>query len=268
MKPSDFSCIASEYEKTSLVQNSASDELFELLAIGETEYVMDLGCGTGHITKTIREITGGKVVGIDSADGMIREAHQNYGHLGIDFEVRPAHHLEYFEQFDVVFCNSTFQWFKPPEPALRSCYQALRKNGRIGIQAPARNVYSPNFIEAVGKVSADTSTKETFEQFESPWFFCETPEEYASVFTEAGFEIVSSKIEKITTTYTPEEVFGIFDSGAAAGYLNQAYYKLPLTQEYIENFRSIVRSSFIEQANKDGKVELTFFRIYLIAKKS
>lgn len=267
MKPSDFSRIASDYEKTSLVQNSASDELFELLAIGETEDVMDLGCGTGHISKKIREKTKGQVTGIDTAEGMIREANQKYRQLGINFEVRPAQQLEYSEQFDVIFCNSSFQWFKPPEPVLRSCYQALRRNGRMGIQAPARKVYSPNFNKAVERVSADADTKDIFSQYEEPWFFCDTPEEYTSVFSDVGFDIINSRIDKVTTSYTTDEVFSVFESGAAAGYLDQAYYTVPITQEYIDKFRSIVRNSFENQANSKGKVTLTFFRIYLIARK-
>lgn len=249
------------------MQKSASDELFELLSIQENEDVLDLGCGTGHISKNIREITNGRVVGIDAAEGMISEANNNYGHIGINFELRPADHLEYVEQFDVIFCNSSFQWFKPPEQVLRSCYQALRKNGRMGIQAPARKIYSPNFIEAVRNVGTDASTKETFDQFESPWFFCETAKEYANVFIKAGFEIVSARIDKTTTSYTPDEVFDIFDSGAAAGYLNQAYYSVPVTPEYTRTFNRIIKYSFNEQASEKGEVDLTFFRIYLVAKK-
>ncbi len=268
MKTSDFSQIASKYEKTSLVQNSASDELFNLLGIKETDDVLDLGCGTGHLTKRIREITKGNVVGIDSSEGMIEEAARNYENLGISFEMRLAENLGYTEGFDIIFCNSTFQWFNPPGPALENCYRALRKGGKMSIQSPARKVYSQNFIEAIETVRKDYRTGDTFAHFKEPWFFSETPGEYSAVFESVGFEVISSRIDKVTTSYSPDEVFGVFDSGAAAGYLNQAYYKLSLTQEYIENFRSIVRSSFIEQANEDGEVELTFFRIYLIAKKS
>jgi SAM-dependent methyltransferase len=87
MKPSDFSQIAGKYEKTSLVQNSASDELFYLLGIKESDDVLDLGCGTGHLTKRIREMTKGNVVGIDSSQGMIEEARRNYGNLGISLKL-------------------------------------------------------------------------------------------------------------------------------------------------------------------------------------
>ncbi|MDY6911013.1 MAG: methyltransferase domain-containing protein [Chloroflexota bacterium] len=267
MKPNDFLKISANYEKDSLVQKSASDELFDLLDIKEANNVLDLGCGTGHLTKAIREITTGKVVGIDGAEGMIEEAERNYKHLDISFEARPAADLRYPELFDVIFCNSAFQWFNPPDPALRSCFAALWNGGRMGIQAPATKMYSPNFIQAVGNVKAAPETSKTLAHFKEPWFFRETAEEYQSLFESLGFEVAHSRIDRIATSHTPDEVFKVFDSGAAAGYLNQSYYSIPISETYIESFREIVRKSFIAQANSEGKVDLVFFRIYLLARK-
>ena len=267
MKPSDFSQIASKYEKTSLVQNSASDELFDLLGIKETDDVLDLGCGTGHLTRRIRETTKGTVVGIDLSEGMIEEATRNYGDLDISFEVRAAENLYYTEEFDIIFCNSTFQWFNPPEPALQNCYRALRKGGKMGIQSPARNIYSPNFIEAIEVVRNDSRTGNTFSHFKEPWFFDETPEEYSAVFESTGFEVTLSRIDKVITPYTTAEAIGIFHSGASIGYLNQSYYDIPITDEYVETFKRIVKDSFTSQSDSEGNVSLVFFRIYLTARK-
>lgn len=74
MQKIGFSKIASKYEELSLVQKSAGDMLIALLEITKDDDVLDIVCGTGHLTKKIREITKGMVVGIDSSEGMIREA--------------------------------------------------------------------------------------------------------------------------------------------------------------------------------------------------
>ncbi len=118
--------------------------------------------------------------------------------------------MDYEEYFDVIFCNSSFQWFRDPEKAIENCYRALRKGGRIGIQAPAKKVYCPNFIEVIEMVKKDRRTRETFSHFKEPWFFLETADEYRSLFEKQGFKFVFSKIEMITTKHTPEEVFKIF----------------------------------------------------------
>ena len=263
----NFSEIAVKYEKDSLVQKPASDQLFDLLQIKETDDVLDIGCGTGNLTKRIVDKTRGRVVGIDASERMIEEAKRNYSHLGIRFEVFPVEHMPYIDSFDVIFCNSTFQWFKNPKPALKSCYRALRQNGRVGIQAPARNIYSPNFIEAVENVRVDLRLMEQFTSFQAPWLFLETPEEYKMLFERAGFEVLHSRIDRVVSSHTPEEVLTIFDSGASAGYLNPAFYRLPIAGDYADTFREVVRESFERQANVNNQVDLVFFRIYLLARK-
>jgi trans-aconitate methyltransferase len=260
-----FSKISQNYEQTAVVQRSASDILLDILDIKETDDVLDLGCGPGHLTKRIREISKRRVVGVDAAEGMISKAKESSGLDSIEFQTCAAEDLEFKGEFDAIFCNSAFQWFKPPEPVIKNCFQALRESGRMGIQAPAKRIYSPNFIKAVEKVQGDTRTRYMFSHFHSPWFFLETSNEYESLFRSLGFNVVYSQIDKVVSSHTPEEAYRIFDSGASVGYLNQKHYEIPLTDEYIRNFRRIVRDAFEKQANRMGNVELTFYRIYLVA---
>lgn len=264
----NFSDISARYENHSVVQKSASEQLFDLARIEESDDVLDIGCGTGNLTRRIVEKTTGRVAGIDASEGMIEEAIRRCSHLGVRFNVCPVERMTHENCFDVILCNSAFQWFKNPEPALKACYQALKRNGRMAIQAPARKVYSPNFIEAVERAGSDPRLKRQFESFETPWFFLETPEEYRALFQNAGFEVPFSKIERVVSLHTPEEVYRIFDSGAAAGYLNPEFYRLPIRDDYAEAFRETVREAFEDQAESDGRVDLIFFRIYLLATKS
>jgi len=259
-----FSSISRKYEELSLLQKSAGEILLAMLEIRNDD-VLDLGCGTGSLTRKIRKLTRGKVVGVDLSAGMIEEARRRSG-ADIIFEVKSAEELDYENCFDVIFCNSAFQWFREPEKAIENCLKALKPGGRIGIQAPAKEVYCPNFIEAVERVKRDERTKSVFKHFKSPWFFLETAEEYRKLFEKFGFMVVFSKIECVKTKHTPEEVFGIFSSGAIAGYLNQEFYTVELTEDYINAFKEIARQAFREQA-VDGVVELKFYRVFLIAAK-
>ncbi len=267
MSAFNFSEIAARYEKDSLVQKPAAEILLGLLAIGEREDILDLGCGTGQLTKRLREMTSGKVAGVDASEGMIREALGKSEGLAIGYEIRRGEELEYRDAFDVIFCNSAFQWFKNPEPVLSNCHRALRRGGRIGIQAPARAVYCPNFIQAMEEVARDPRTRATFASFRSPWFFLETAEEYAGLFEGAGFNVVFSRIEAVKTLHPPDEILKIFESGAAAGYFNQERYDVPIDGGYVEKAREIISSAFSNQANEAGVVELIFNRIYLVATK-
>ena len=78
---SNFSEISKKYEKDSVVQKSASEILFDLLEIQPKDDVLGLGCGTGHISRLIRNKTRGKVVGVDPSDGMIEKAEEKFSSL-------------------------------------------------------------------------------------------------------------------------------------------------------------------------------------------
>ncbi|MBT1074970.1 class I SAM-dependent methyltransferase [Geobacter grbiciae] len=260
----DFDRIAQRYERDSLVQKSAAERLFAILAIGGNEDVLDLGCGVGNLTRKIRGMTTGGVAGVDPAAGMVREAWAGNAGLDIALEVMAAEELAFAGEFDVIFCNSAFQWFTGPAMALNGCRRALRPGGRIGIQAPARSAYSPNFVAAIDDVATDPRTRETFATFHSPWFFLESVDDYRRLFEAAGFTVPFVTISEEKSYHHPQEVITIFESGAAAGYLNPGCYDAPLSEAYRAAFREIVRAAFTRQSREDGLVELVFNRVYLV----
>jgi trans-aconitate methyltransferase len=263
----DFSMIATDYEAYSSVQKSAAEVLLKILEIGDLDDVLDVGCGTGHLTRKIRELTKGQVTGIDPSDGMIQEAVKQIGNADITFERKSAEEIAYRERFDVIICNSSLQWFQDPPKAIKNCFAALRKGGRMGVQAPAKKIYSPNFIQAVEKIKENPRTKEIFGRFKEPWFFLETVSEYKDLFEKAGLNVVFSRLESVKTGHTPEEVFNIFSSGAMAGYLNPAFYDVDMGKDYIQAFEETIKEAFVQQVGYGGKVELIFHRIFLMAIK-
>ena len=264
----DFSSIARIYEKYAKVQSKAAEFLLELLELKGSEDILDLGCGSGKLTRKLRSLTTGKVIGVDPSEGMIREAQEKSKGLDIIFKIAFSENIDFKEEFDIIFCNSAFQWFSDPKKALKNIYRALRSGGKIGIQAPAKKVYSPNFVKAVEDAVKNPYIENIFSHFRSPWFFLESEEEYSSLFKEVGFRILYSKIITIMTKYTPDQVFNIFLSGAQAGYLNQNYYDIELPEDYPKLFLHFIRGAFEKQSNKDGIIPLKFHRVFLVAEKS
>lgn len=262
-----FTEIAARYERDSIIQKSAAEKLISLLQIGGDDAVLDLGCGAGNLTRKLRELTSGPVVGIDPAAAMIETARAGAAGQEILFLLGGAEELPFTDTFDVVFCNSAFQWFSKPADALAVCHRALRPGGRMGIQAPAKTAYCPNFIEAVAEVARDPMTAATYAGFRSPWLFLEAVDDYRELFGESGFTVPFAVIEEQVTTYSPEEVMTVFESGAAAGYLNRDNYTTRFDEEYCGLFRETVARAFRSQAGPDGRVPLIFNRVYLVAVK-
>lgn len=262
----DFTAIAPSYRQTATVQQSASERLLAMLALSRADDVLDLGCGTGHITQAIRALTDGRVAGLDPSEGMIAEARRN-AEEAIEFHTGPVETLHMPGSFDAIFCNSAFQWFRDPRRALANCLAALRPGGRMALQAPARADYCPNFTRATDALRHDSRTAETYSRFRSPWFFLETAQDYAALFTQAGFDVLSAEIEEVAQRCTPAKALEVFNSGAAAGYLNPACYDVPFPPDYPAAARDVIARDLHAQAGADGLLDLNFYRIYLLARK-
>src|SRR5438067_12225299 len=100
----------------------------ELLAPRPGEAVLDLGCGTGHLTATIAA-AGAAVLGVDSSAEMIAEARRNYPALA--FEVGDARKLTDRDRFDAVFSNAALHWVREAEAVVEGVGRALKPGGRF-----------------------------------------------------------------------------------------------------------------------------------------
>jgi trans-aconitate 2-methyltransferase len=263
---SDFSSIARIYRQTATAQKSAAERLFWMLRVERTDDVLDLGCGTGHLAQEVRVLTDGRVAGIDLSPEMIAMARAAAPDT-IEFFTGGAETLDMPGQFDAIICNSAFQWFTDGPRALANCYAALRPGGRMAMQAPARHDYCPQFVRAVGTLAADPRTSETWSHFRTPWTFFESGEEYGRLFAAAGFSVVAAEMEELREHTPPERALEMFESGAAAGYLNPDCYDVPLTPEYADAARELILGDFRAQAAAGGLVELLFFRVYVLARR-
>ena len=59
----------------------------------------------------------------------------------------------------------------------------------------------------------------------------------------------------------------MFESGAAAAYLNPGCYDIDLPEDYLDVAREIILAEFRAQAGAGGLVKLTFHRVYVLARK-
>lgn len=106
--------------------------LARMLTEGMT--VLDVGCGTGAITRGIAEAVGprGYVVGVDYSEALIAEARRAHASVnGLHFEVADAAMLPYDGEFDVATASRLLVWLPDPAAALASMKAAVRTGGRV-----------------------------------------------------------------------------------------------------------------------------------------
>lgn len=166
----------------SFVWEHATD-LIELLAPKCDERILDLGCGTGHLTAQIAE-SGAAVVGLDASVDMVRQASQNYPE--IRFEVQDARSLPFVSEFDAVFSNAVLHWIRPPEAAIESMWRVLKSGGRLVAEFGGRGNIAA-ILKAVNE-SLDTLESGNAAARRADFYFPKVGE-YTSLLERFGFEV-------------------------------------------------------------------------------
>jgi trans-aconitate methyltransferase len=123
-------------------------DLIELLAPKPGESILDLGCGTGHLTAKIGA-AGADVTGLDASPDMIGQARQNFPQL--KFLLQNAASMHYEAEFDAVFSNAALHWMPNAAEVAAAMARALRPGGRLVAEFGGKGNIG-RILEAIEKV--------------------------------------------------------------------------------------------------------------------
>jgi len=104
------------------------ESVLELLDVKAGETILDLGCGTGHLTSEIKKL-GADVTGIDASAEMVEKAQKLFP--DVDFRVANAANFHFNKAFDAVFSNAVLHWIKQADDAIKCVYDSLKHGGRF-----------------------------------------------------------------------------------------------------------------------------------------
>jgi SAM-dependent methyltransferase len=112
------------------------EPFFAAAAIGATDRVLDIGCGTGKTTRdAARAATAGSVVGVDLSSAMLTVARQRAADEGLNnvrFDQLDAQiHPFESEAFDVAIGRTSVTFFGDRVAGLANIGRALRPGGRL-----------------------------------------------------------------------------------------------------------------------------------------
>lgn len=170
------------------------------------EWVLDLACGTGSVTRLVAPSVGraGRIFGYDvNADMLatVRSAAWNYPAIGRCQGI--AERLGFPEhRFDLVVCQFGLMLFADRHAALCEIQRVMRKTGRFVLRV-WQGLERHLFYQTLHAVSLRRLGKSGVQQV----FFLGDADELHHLLREAGFEQVEIEPVSITARFPDPEVF-------------------------------------------------------------
>ncbi|MCG6134656.1 MAG: methyltransferase domain-containing protein [Nostoc sp. LLA-1] len=125
-----------QYERFQAERSRPFYDLVDLIQHQENLRVIDLGSGTGKLTKYLHDtLAARETIGIDASENMLQKARQYEGD-GLRFELGKIEDNPGDGKFDVVFSNAALQWLIGHEILLTKLRNKLQPNGQLAIQIP------------------------------------------------------------------------------------------------------------------------------------
>jgi len=126
------------HKSQSWFYRSREQYLLSFAKIKRSDTVLDIGCGSGMVTRKIAEKVGCRVIGVDRSEDCIQHANKrSKNKKNIKFVVGSMENLPFMDnKFDVIIASHIIEHLKDPENALCEVRKKLKKSGRLIITTP------------------------------------------------------------------------------------------------------------------------------------
>ena len=136
-----------QYDKFKNERSQPFFDLLDLVRSRKPARVIDLGCGTGELTKVLHERTEAEqTLGIDSSAEMLAKAPK--GVPGLSFEVRSITDVSPTDRFDLIFSNAALQWLPAHEALFTKLASLLAPGGELAVQMPSNYGHPSHAVAA------------------------------------------------------------------------------------------------------------------------
>jgi ubiquinone/menaquinone biosynthesis C-methylase UbiE len=145
---SNWNTVANKYHNN-WAQNDigpfgATEKLIHIADIQKSDFILDVGCGTGAVTKKISKKLGkkGKLIGIDISREALSIAKSEIKYSNVDFIEMDAEKIYFSLKFSKIISQFAAMFFTNPIKTLSSIRKLMAQKGMIvlGVHGLAENV--------------------------------------------------------------------------------------------------------------------------------
>lgn len=244
-----------QYHKFQAERSAPFFDLLSLVEVHPNLKVVDLGCGTGELTRNLADVLpNSNVTGLDSSEQMLEKA-ASLSSPNLRFE--PGDQSQLTGEWDLIFSNAALQWSEKHSELIPFLYRRLKPGGQLAVQVPSNH----NHISH--QIYRETASEEPFKSI-LKGFQRYAPvlsiDDYARLFFDCGAEniIVFEKVYAHVLEDSDAVVEWI--SGTA---LVPYFERLG---EHKEEFMEVIRKK-MRAAMPDSPVFYPFRRTFFSARK-
>ena len=173
-----------QYERFERERSAPFFDLLNLVEPCPGGLVVDLGCGTGELTRSLHERTEASMtLGIDSSRAMLERSVPHAGG-GLSFELGDIAEWAPSEPFDIVFSNAALHWVDDHAALFARLTAALAPGGQLAVQVPANHDHPSHLVAE--RVAGEEPFREALGGYvrQSPVL---EPERYAELLHRLGY---------------------------------------------------------------------------------
>lgn len=181
-----------QYHKFQAQRAAPFEDLLALVKVRDGLRVIDLGCGTGELTRRLADhLPDSDVTGLDSSAQMLEKA---YPHVRPGLRFEQGRIEDVTGDYDLIFSNAALQWVDQHAELFPRLLRMLKPGGQLVVQMPS------NYRHPSHRLAREIAGEAPFADAFGGWSRPESPvmsiEEYAELLYNCGADalVVFEKI--------------------------------------------------------------------------
>ncbi|MEO8608467.1 MAG: methyltransferase domain-containing protein [Chloroflexota bacterium] len=178
-----------QYHKFQTARFAPFDDVAALITAREGLHAVDLGCGTGELTRKLADrLPGCAMQGIDNSPEMLGRA-EKHASDSLHFQLETVEDfVADSRQWDLIFSNAALQWIPDHRKLFPALLAKVRSGGQVAVQMPS------NFNHIAQSLVVDLALEEPFKTA-LKGFVRYSPvlpiDDYAQILFAAGFDDIT-----------------------------------------------------------------------------